>query len=119
MRLSLEAILAETKILPLIRRCIEQRTIARTLKVPYRQVSAFARTHGFARRPHWRPTTKQIVEIIDLALAHRHSIAEIARIVKGPYNPVLKICHRLLESERFISGDQGRKVALYSYLPHN
>jgi transposase-like protein len=105
------------EVLALLKQRVERHQIAKIVKVPFRTVRAFARANGFGfTRPPWKPTPKQVAEIIDLALSHRYSIAAIARMNGAPYKRVLKMCHVALDCENFISGGQG-VVALDSYLP--
>jgi hypothetical protein len=81
------------------------------------QVSLVKKKYGIRRRIgqvgyRWKPTTRQVVDIMDLALSHQISAAAIARKVGGPYKPVLRLCHKACGCERFITGR-----ALDSYLP--
>jgi hypothetical protein len=85
------------------------------------QVRVVARKHGVRRqyRPgryfHFHATAEQIMRITDLALSHRHSAKAIAKIVGVPYSTTKRICHQVLNCERFIGGTT--KIGLDSYLP--
>lgn len=91
--------------------------IGKELGVGEHQVRLVVKKYRFRRRRgqhgyRFHPTTAQFIKIMDLALSHTKSAAEIARIAGTPYKPTLKICHRVTACERFITG---RK--LDSYLP--
>lgn len=65
---------------------------------------------------HWKPSRKQLMAIIDMALSHRYSIAAIARIANSPYKSTIRLCHAALQCEKFIPEGQGA-WGLDSYLP--
>jgi DNA-binding CsgD family transcriptional regulator len=106
--------LPEDKILSMRRRGFTQRQIARRLKLSYRRTFRFFRQHGFAR-PHYQrfqPSTKQLIEIIDLAMTGNDSAASIARKLGLSYGPLLKLVHRIRRCSTFLP-----TPTLSSYLP--
>jgi hypothetical protein len=103
--------LPEARMLELLRQRVEQWTISRMTGVPFRAVNAFARKNGFGR-PRWHPTTKQLVETIDLAFANRDSIASIARQIGAPRKAVARLVHKIRQTESFLT-----TATLDSYLP--
>jgi hypothetical protein len=75
------------------------------------QVRQTAKKFGISNR-RWEPTVSQLKAITDLALAHQHSGAAIAKKVGSPYKPTMKIIHEVLQCERFLTGPK-----LDSFLP--
>jgi transposase len=104
----------EQRVLELLRIPWSQEKISRKLGVGLWQVRKTARKYKF-KKPLWTPTPRQFLKIMNLALDHKYSAIDIARMVNGPYRPVLKICHRVLKCEKFIGGQT--KNGLDSYLP--
>jgi hypothetical protein len=105
----------EAAVLELLKQRVAQRQISRALKVPIREVARFARANGFGK-PHWHPSSGIVISLIDMALSHRHSVAQISRTLRTPYDSTRKMVRTVLECERLISGGQG-KWGLDSYFP--
>jgi len=106
--------LPERKLLAMKRDGWTQPEIARKLRLNRRRVFEFFRVHGFAR-PRYRrfqPTTKQLIEIIDLAMAGNDSVKSIAKKVALPYDPTLKLVHKIRRCSKFLP-----TAKLDSYLP--
>ncbi len=60
----------------------------------------------------WKPTMRQFIDVMNLAMDGKDSVASMARKVGGPYKPVLKLVHKIRECERFLT-----TRTLDSYLP--
>ncbi|SRR6266568_2945505 len=106
--------LPEEKMLSMRRRGFTQREIARRLKLNRRRTFQFFRRNGFAR-PRYRrfqPSTKQLIEIIDLAMTGNDSAKSIARKLSLPYDSLLKLIHKIRQCSKFLP-----TAALSSYLP--
>ncbi len=110
-----KAVFPKDEVLALLKQRVSQKKISRTLKIPFRKVQAFARANAF-RRPHFHPTQDQTVRIIEMALSHKFSCAEISRIIRGPYDRVRKVVKVVLRCEKLVSGGQ-EKYGLDSYFP--
>jgi hypothetical protein len=81
------------------------------------QVRLVAKKHGFRRRDgergyRWKPSSRQFIEIMNLALDGHDSAASIARKIAGPYKPVLRVIHKVRKCARFLT-----TRTLDSYLP--
>lgn len=105
--------LPESKILSLQREGVDQRQIARMLKVPYRRVAKFARANGYARPRHVM-TPEQVAAIDDAILNREATAISIAKSHGASYKYVLHRAHLLLECERFLGIS---KPPLTSYFP--
>ena len=110
-----KAAFPEEEVLALLKERMAQKQISKVLKVPFRQIVTFARAHGFGS-PHFHPTPGQVIKIIEMALGHQYSVAEISRAVRSPYDSTRTMVKTVLECERLISGGQG-KLGLDSYFP--
>jgi len=110
-----EQVFPAAEILALLKERVPQKQIAKMLKVPFRQIVPFARAHGFAR-PHFHPTPFQAIKVIDMALSHRFSVAEISRSLRVPYDSARKMVKVILQCEKLVSGGQ-EKYGLDSYFP--
>jgi hypothetical protein len=105
----------EAEVLALFRRRVSQKEISRTLKIPFRKIVSFARANRFGR-PHFHPTQGQTIQIIEMALGHKFSVAEISRAVRSPYDATRKQVKLILQCEKLICGGQ-EKYGLDSYFP--
>lgn len=106
-------IMPEKKILALLQANVDQRQIARILKVPYRRIRLFARAHGFARPRHVL-TPAQLAAIDEDILNREGSAKSISKRYKASYRYVLERAHLILECEKFLPT---WKWPLSSYFP--
>jgi hypothetical protein len=93
-------LLHQEKILKLLHEGVEQRKIARLLKVSYRAVYAFARQNGFAR-PR-KPLGEQLPRLLDDIRYHRDSAISLAKKHHVSYKRALALAHKTLACERFL-----------------
>ena len=90
------------EILMLLRERVGQRAIARRVKVPLEKVVEFAHANGFVGPgPRWHPSTKQLVELIEMTFAGHDSVTSIALKINGPYGPVSRLVHKVKKCTAF------------------
>jgi hypothetical protein len=103
----------EKKVLALLEKRVEWRTIGRTLHVSHRSVAEFARAHGYAR-PRKELTPGQRMRLIEDVLSRSASAAALAKKHHASYKTVLALAHDLLKCERFLPS---WRTPLTSYFP--
>jgi hypothetical protein len=94
-------VLPEKQILALLERGVEQRRIARTLKVSYRRVCSLARAHGYGQ-PRRGLSEIQFLSLVGDIFRREASAASLAKKHGTPYKWALAMAHCFLGIERFL-----------------
>lgn len=93
--------LPDTKILSLLG-TMDQRSIAKLVGIPHRRIKALAIAHGFGRKPSRELSINELVALISDIRNRRGSAASLARRYNYSYTTTLKLCHAVLECEKFL-----------------